>query len=211
MLDEPDPLSEHSARRRQLRRLAGAGAASRFLLTELERRPCSPARWPLSAESEEVLATCRTIAHGDGAGIAQYVISMAAAPSDVLAVILLLRECGLERDLPVVPTVRNPGRPRGRRRQRRRPAVPALVSTATPAATWQVMIGSSDSAKDAGQFAAAWAQYRAQDRLVAVAERYGVRLALLHGRGGAVGAAAAARRRRPFSPSRRAPWPDRCG
>jgi phosphoenolpyruvate carboxylase len=76
----------------------------RFLLAELEnRRPLFPARWPVSAEGDEVLATCRTIAQGDGAGIAEYVISMATSPSDVLAVILLLREAGLERNLPVVP------------------------------------------------------------------------------------------------------------
>lgn len=159
----------------------------RFLLTELEnRRPLFPARWPASAEAEEVLATCRTIAQGDGAGIAQYVISMATAPSDVLAVILLLRECGLDRNLPVVPLFETLADLDGAAG-----AIDALL-----ALPWyrdytggyqQVMIGYSDSAKDAGQFAAAWAQYQAQERLVEVARRHGVRLALFHGRGGAVG------------------------
>ena len=50
-----------------------------------------------------------------------------------------------------------------------------------------VMIGYSDSAKDAGQLAAAWAQYRAQEALVEVARRHRVRMPLFHGRGGAVG------------------------
>ena len=42
-------------------------------------------------------------------------------------------------------------------------------------------------AKDAGQMAVAWAQYRAQEDLVAVSEKYDVKLTLFHGRGGTVG------------------------
>jgi phosphoenolpyruvate carboxylase len=49
------------------------------------------------------------------------------------------------------------------------------------------MIGYSDSAKDAGQLAAAWAQYRAQEALTVVAAEHGLKLTLFHGRGGAVG------------------------
>ncbi|MEQ8495441.1 MAG: phosphoenolpyruvate carboxylase, partial [Gammaproteobacteria bacterium] len=159
----------------------------RFLLAELgSRRPLFPLHWPASDDAREVLDTCRVIAANDGAGIAQYVISMASAPSDVLAVILLLRECGLERALPVVPLFETLDALDGAA-----DAIDALFEL-----PWyrehaggyqQVMIGYSDSAKDAGQLAAAWAQYRAQERLVEVAARHGVRLALFHGRGGAVG------------------------
>ena len=159
----------------------------RFLLAELEnRRPLFPTQWPVSAEGAEVLDTCKTIALRNGAGIAQYVISMAAAPSDVLAVILLLRECGLQRNLPVVPLFETLSDLEGAA-----DSIDALLSI-----PWyrdyvdnyqQVMIGYSDSAKDAGQFAAAWAQYQAQEKLVAVAAKHNVRLVLFHGRGGAVG------------------------
>ncbi|CAM9598994.1 unnamed protein product [Ectocarpus sp. 12 AP-2014] len=48
------------------------------------------------------------------------------------------------------------------------------------------MIGYSDSAKDAGKMAAAWAQYNAQERLAAVAEEAGVKLTFFHGKGGTV-------------------------
>ncbi|MFP3366432.1 phosphoenolpyruvate carboxylase, partial [Pseudoalteromonas sp. SIMBA_148] len=51
----------------------------------------------------------------------------------------------------------------------------------------EVMIGYSDSAKDAGVMAASWAQYRAQDALIKVCAREGVTLTLFHGRGGTIG------------------------
>ena len=50
-----------------------------------------------------------------------------------------------------------------------------------------VMIGYSDSAKDAGILAAAWAQYRAQESLLSVCREAQVALQLFHGRGGTIG------------------------
>jgi phosphoenolpyruvate carboxylase len=49
------------------------------------------------------------------------------------------------------------------------------------------MVGYSDSAKDAGRFAAAWDLYRAQEQIVAVCQRHHVDLTLFHGRGGSIG------------------------
>jgi phosphoenolpyruvate carboxylase len=50
-----------------------------------------------------------------------------------------------------------------------------------------VMVGYSDSAKDAGQLAASWAQYKAQEELVHLCDSHNVELMLFHGRGGTVG------------------------
>lgn len=51
----------------------------------------------------------------------------------------------------------------------------------------EVMLGYSDSGKDAGRLAAAWALYRCQEDLVGVCKDAGVRLTLFHGRGGTIG------------------------
>ncbi len=158
-----------------------------WLLSELGgRRPLIPADWDCSAETREVLDTCALLAAPAASGIRHYVISMAAQASDVLAVAVLLKASGVQRRVGIVPLFEtlsdldNAG------------AVLDCLLDLPWYRQWcgdtqQVMIGYSDSAKDAGQLAAAWAQYRAQEQLRAVAARHGVALTLFHGRGGAVG------------------------
>src|SRR5205823_7065181 len=51
----------------------------------------------------------------------------------------------------------------------------------------EVMVGYSDSAKDAGRLGAAWSLYRAQEEIVTACEQSGVELTLFHGRGGSLG------------------------
>ncbi|MCW5831506.1 MAG: phosphoenolpyruvate carboxylase [Labilithrix sp.] len=51
----------------------------------------------------------------------------------------------------------------------------------------EVMIGYSDSNKDAGIVGSSFALYRAQQRLVAVSREHGVSLKIFHGRGGSIG------------------------
>ena len=51
----------------------------------------------------------------------------------------------------------------------------------------EIMIGYSDSSKDAGKFAASWAQYCAQEKLSIIANKYSIKLDFFHGRGGSVG------------------------
>jgi len=158
-----------------------------FLLEELgNHRPLLPADYQASADTAEVLATCRVAAAAPAASLGSYVISMAGQPSDVLAVQLLLKECGLRRPLRVVPLFEtlddldNAG-----------PCIDRLLGLdayrEALSGPQEVMIGYSDSAKDAGTLAAAWAQYRAQEALVDICRAHGVELLLFHGRGGTVG------------------------
>ncbi|MCM2318356.1 MAG: phosphoenolpyruvate carboxylase [Pseudomonas sp.] len=158
-----------------------------FLQRELDNpRPLLPGHYRPSADTAEVLATCRVAAQAPSAALGSYVISMAGAPSDVLAVELLLKEAGLQRPLRVVPLFETLDD-----LEHAGSVIDRLLSVpgyrARQAGPQEVMIGYSDSAKDAGTLAAAWAQYRAQEALVEVCARHGVELLLFHGRGGTVG------------------------
>ena len=158
-----------------------------FLQRELASpRPLLPQHYRPAADTAEVLATCRVAAAAPAAALGSYVISMAGAPSDVLAVQLLLKEAGLLRPIRVVPLfetlddLEHAGAVIDR-------LLALPIYRASLAGAQEVMIGYSDSAKDAGTVAAAWAQYRAQETLVEVCARHGVELLLFHGRGGTVG------------------------
>ncbi len=158
-----------------------------FLQEELDnRRPLLPPDYQASADTAEVLATCGVIADAPAGSLGSYVISMARDASDVLAVQLLLKEAGLRRPMRVVPLfetlddLNHAG-----------PAIDRLLGLPGYRRRLQgpqeVMIGYSDSAKDAGTTAAAWAQYRAQESLVQICRAHEVELLLFHGRGGTVG------------------------
>ena len=158
-----------------------------FLLRELAgRRPLVPLQWQPSAEVQEVLDTCAVVAGQPPQALGAYVISMARQASDVLAVHLLLREAGCGHNLAVAPLFETLDD-----LSRAQEVVRALLQD-----NWyrghirgqlMVMIGYSDSAKDAGVLAAAWAQYRAQEELLQVCGDYDTRLTLFHGRGGTIG------------------------
>ncbi len=194
-LDVRQDSSRHAAAMSEITDYLGLGryaewdeeARLAFLLQELEnRRPLLPGHFKPSGETEEVLATCREVARAPAASLGSYVISMAGAASDVLAVQLLLKEAGLQRPMRVVPLFEtladldNAG-----------PVISRLLALhgyrARLHGPQEVMIGYSDSAKDAGTTAAAWAQYRAQETLVQVCRDQQVELLLFHGRGGTVG------------------------
>ncbi len=194
-LDVRQDSSRHAAAMSEITDYLGLGryaewdeeARLAFLLKELEnRRPLLPGHFKPSGETAEVLATCREVANAPAASLGSYVISMAGVASDVLAVQLLLKEAGLQRPMRVVPLFEtladldNAG-----------PVISQLLALhgyrARLHGPQEVMIGYSDSAKDAGTTAAAWAQYRAQETLVQVCREQDVELLLFHGRGGTVG------------------------
>jgi phosphoenolpyruvate carboxylase len=134
----------------------------------------------------DVLETFRMAASLHPESLGAYVITMASRPSDVLAVELLQKIAGQTRPQRVVPLfettddLRHAGE-----------TIDALLRVpwyrARIGGHQEVMVGYSDSAKDAGRFAAAWILYRAQEEIVAACERHGVAVTLFHGRGGSIG------------------------
>ena len=164
-----------------------------FLIQELaNKRPLLPHHLDLNHEDalaqsdvQEVLATMRTLAQHPADSLGAYIISMAEYPSDVLAVMLLQKEAGIAHPLRVVPLFETLDD-----LERAADTINQLLNL-----PWykqkingkhEVMIGYSDSAKDAGFMSANWAQYRAQEQLTAVAEKHGIQLTLFHGRGGSI-------------------------
>lgn len=168
-------------------------ARQNFLLQELQsKRPLLPKHLNEPAgsliehpEVQEVFATMRTLAEQPSESLGAYIISMAEYPSDVLAVLLLQKEAGIEHALRVVPLFET---------LKDLDGAAATMSTLFNMHWYkqhiqgkhEVMIGYSDSAKDAGFMSANWAQYRAQEELTAVAQQHGVQLTLFHGRGGSI-------------------------
>ena len=147
-----------------------------------------------SEATAEVLATLRVMAelqarHGPTA-CRRYVVSFSRSAADLAAVRALARlAVGGGLALDVVPLFES------RADLAAAPDVLDEWAALPGTGAWldsgdgrlEVMLGYSDSAKDAGYLAANLALYQAQGRLAAWARERGVDLVLFHGRGGALG------------------------
>ncbi|MDN3698392.1 MULTISPECIES: phosphoenolpyruvate carboxylase [Vibrio] len=158
-----------------------------FLVNELSsKRPLLPRDWQPSEQVKEVLDTCQIVASQSREAFGAYVISMARTASDVLAVHLLLQESGCEFRMDVCPLFETLDDLNNSEE-----VMKQLYSIDWYRGFIQnhqmVMIGYSDSAKDAGVMSAGWAQYRAMESLVKISEDADIELTLFHGRGGTVG------------------------
>lgn len=166
----------------------------RLLTRELlGRRPLTPAQLDFSTETNETLELFRLVrkAHervGPDA-IQSFIISMTTGPSDVLAVLLMARDAGVNAGLDIAPLFETLVDLR---------AAPHIMEQlfgneaylahlAQRENSQLVMLGYSDSNKDAGYLTANWELRRAQRAIPEVCDYHGIRLTLFHGRGGTVG------------------------
>ena len=172
-----------------------------LLLGELAHiRPLRSPYAEYSAETARELAIADRAAalkkmFGEGA-VAQYVISKAATPSDLLETALLMKESGLYmpgdrpnarlRVVPLFETIED--------LRQSAAVIGAYFDAALPRAMiaaqdnlQEIMIGYSDSNKDGGYVTSNWEIYSGIARLVALGRQRGIRMRFFHGRGGAVG------------------------
>ncbi|HEU5186420.1 MAG TPA: phosphoenolpyruvate carboxylase, partial [Gemmatimonadaceae bacterium] len=203
LLDVRDHADVHTRTVAAIASSVGLGEPALDLLRrELSgRRPLVGAHLPLDDDTRrtlDVFRVMRQIQDELGADAARtYIISMARGTEDLLRVLLLAREAGLvdlagdppESRLDVVPlfeTLDDLNRAPDVVRSLLEDPVYRRQLEAR-ARHQEIMIGYSDSAKDAGLLPASWALYRAQEALAEIADSSGIDVTLFHGRGGTVG------------------------
>jgi len=157
-----------------------------FILADLEKSDNN-------AITADVLKTLRVFECASNLGsesLGAYVISQARSASDVLAVALLQCQFGMTpesgkmmRVVPLFETLNDLNN------------APDVLKVLFRMSQYvgsikgkqEVMVGYSDSAKDAGRLAACWAQYRSQEKMIKVADDNNIELTFFHGKGGTVG------------------------
>lgn len=136
----------------------------------------------------KTLETYQMISTLDIETLGAYVISQAQTASDVLNVMVLQKQFGMSEDKamrvsPLFETLDDLNN------------APDVLQSLFSMPTYvgavngkqEVMVGYSDSAKDAGRLAANWALYESQEKMTNIAAEHNIELTFFHGKGGTVG------------------------
>ena len=137
-------------------------------------------------ENKEVWSTFKVLSEEPPECLGAYVISMTTSASDILSISFLQKEAKIKDKLRVVPLFET---------------LDDLINAKSImnnlfSKSWyrkliknkqEVMIGYSDSSKDAGKICASWHQYKAQEEIVNLAKKYKIDVTFFHGRGGSAG------------------------
>jgi len=146
-----------------------------------------------SPETQAVIAAWRVVQQAyrrySVGVIDTYIASMSENPSDVLTMLLLAKEVGVQDRLDLAPLFETIDDLQN---------APHVMTVLFENSAYQkhlkarkmrqqIMLGYSDSGKDGGYITSNWNLYRAQQTLTEVCEKYGVSIELFHGRGGSIG------------------------
>ena len=140
----------------------------------------------INKENKEVWSTFKVLSEEPSECLGAYVISMTSSASDILSVSFLQKEANIKNKLRVVPLFET---------------LDDLINAKEImellfSKKWyrklinnkqEVMIGYSDSSKDAGKISASWHQYKAQEQIVKLGKKYKIKITFFHGRGGSAG------------------------
>ncbi len=137
-------------------------------------------------ENKEVWSTFKALSSQPKECLGAYVISMTSSASDILSVMYLQKEANIKSKLRVVPLFETlDDLINGKK------IMEKLFSL-----KWyrkyilnkqEIMIGYSDSSKDAGKLSASWHQYKLQEEIIKLAKKYKINVTFFHGRGGSAG------------------------
>jgi phosphoenolpyruvate carboxylase len=165
-----------------------------------DRRPLVPAEiGRFSDSTQETIRTfravCDTLSEANRGAIHTYIVSGTEGPADLLEVLLLMKESSLSEaggrgtQLRIVPLFEAgatlDAAPQTMQKLLGMPVYREALRSVGD--VQEIMIGYSDSNKDVGYLASAWAAYTAQVKLADVLRRHDVDWFFFHGRGGAVG------------------------
>ncbi len=202
-LDTRQHSERHASALAELLRVTGLRTDDYTKLNEEERiavleyllrdpRLVMQAHLPLSKTTRYVLNTFHAIRQareifGEKA-VTCYIISMASSLSDLLEVQFFCKEADID-NLPIVPLFETIDDLQSCTEMLEKafthPDYKRYVQQCH--AQQQVMLGYSDSSKDGGILTSGWELYKAQERLAALGQRFGIGITMFHGRGGAIG------------------------
>lgn len=168
----------------------------------LNIRPLLPMYSHITDETKETLNTFRVIKEAQETisweALGSYVVSMANHASDVMSVLLLAKEvglCGIDNNgkvfnrIDITPLFETISSLQGSS---------DILKTLFQNEVYkmylyrrenlqEVMLGYSDSCKDGGILTSNWELYKAQKKIIEIANSYRIKIRLFHGRGGTVG------------------------
>ena len=155
------------------------------------KRPLAPQGAELEEETQRALSFPRVFKRMQGifglGATGSYVVSMTEGVSDILEPLILAKEANLseidatplfetQQDLLNAPDILT-----------RLLSIPVYKAHVNKRGVQEVMIGYSDSNKDAGFLSANWALYQAQEGIAEVCRKFEIPLRIFHGRGTSIG------------------------
>ena len=159
----------------------------KFLISKIKKKQNSFKNFNFKIKkNKEVWSTFKILADEPSECLGAYVISMTSSASDILSVSFLQKETKIKEKLRVVPLFETLNDLINAKK-----IMEKLFSL-----KWyrnfinykqEIMIGYSDSSKDAGKICASWNQYKTQEEILKLAKKYKIEVKFFHGRGGSAG------------------------